>query len=174
MLAQFLPLSNNMRNSVFDADHLKDYALFGTLAGIFFAMTVWFFLYNADYTQTWIMFIGSAFFMFVIMLFVIKLHSQDYSEEGAKSIVYAGHLSMISGIIVSVILCLYLTDSYKGQVLARQHISLRVFNVNSLDFFRLFLPGIFVAFLAGSFISLMMGYASKWIQPKRTVAEDLY
>lgn len=163
-----------MTHSLFDSDHLKHYTFYGTLAAIFFSITGWFFLYDAAYTQTWLIYVGSALFMFVIMLFAVKLYNLDEGKGNSKNIVYAGHLTVVVGVVVSIIFCLFLTHNYTGNLLSAQHAALPASQKDQGEVFQLFLPGLLVNFLAGSFVSFMIGYASKWNRHESKVAGDLY
>lgn len=163
-----------MKKFLFDVDHLKDYTFYGLLSGIFFSISVWFFLYNADYKQTWIMYGGSAFFTFIVMLYLIKASQNKDENLTSKMMIFAGHLMVVAGIIMSVFFCLILIHDYKSEYLAAQNILMPSTHGNTTNLLTLFLPALLVNLLSGSFISLMSGYLIKWNHPKSKVAGDLY
>ncbi len=119
------------------------------------------------------MYIGSAFFMFIVMLYLIKVSQTKDENASSKTMIFAGHMTVVAGIIMSVFFCLILNHNYNSEFLAAQHLTMPSSHLNAGDLFRLFLPGIFVNFLGGSFISLMAGYAIKWNHSKNKVVQDL-
>jgi hypothetical protein len=150
----------NMKKSLFDSRHLMDYTFYGILSGIFYSITVWLYLYDPEFRQLWMMYVGSGFFMFVIMLYMFKLVGEQNENPGFK-IVPAGHIAIISGIIVSVGICLFLCFVYKPELFSSSEFVTGA-HKPAASLFHVFGPAILMNFLGGSFITLVIGYATKW------------
>jgi len=150
-----------MRTSLFDRQHLMDYTLYGILSGIFYSITVWLYLYDPEFRHLWMMYVGNGFFMFIIMLYMFNLvRGQDENRPGFK-IISAGHLAVISGIIVSAAICLFLCFVYKPEVFSSID-DVTGGHKPGASLLHVFGPAILMNFLAGSFITLVIGYATKW------------
>lgn len=136
-----------------------DYTFYGILAGIFYSITVWLYLYDQEFRQPQLMYIGAGFFAFVMILYVVKLVGKESSKKNVKEIIFAGHFAVISGIIVSVIACSFLCFVYRPEAF---HISPASSHQSAANLFDVFVPAILMNFLAGSFISFLIAYAMKW------------
>ncbi len=148
-----------MKKSFFDRRHLMDYTLYGILSGIFFSITAWFYLYDPEFRQEWILYMGSGFFMFIILLYMIKL-IREPKHTNSTDIIIAGHFAVIAGIFFSIGICLFLSSAYEPEVFSMSSNSVQN---PPADLFSIFLPDILVNFLAGSFICFLIGYAAKWL-----------
>jgi uncharacterized membrane protein len=148
-----------MKKSLLDHQHLMDYTFYGILAGIFYSITVWLYVYDQEFREARLMYIGAGFFAFIMILYLAKLVGEDNSKKNAKEIVYAGHLAVLSGIIVSVTVCSFLCFIYKPEAF---HVSLSSSHQSAASLFDVFVPAILMNLLAGSFISFLIAYAMKW------------
>lgn len=88
---------------------------------------------------------------------MVKLAQEQ--NNNSKEMVFAGHLSAISGILVSVGICLFLCFVYKPEIFLSPAISS---HLPAASLFHVFLPAILVNFFAGSFISILIGSIMKW------------
>ena len=133
-----------------------DYSFYGALSGVFFSIFAWFYLYDPEFRQLWMMYIGSGFFMFIIMLYMLKLARQD--NKNSRLITIAGHFAVIVGIIVSVGICYFLCFIYKPEVFSTSAIS---GGKPGDSLLHVFVPAILVNFFAGSFVCLLSGLLIK-------------
>src|SRR4030095_3580051 len=101
-----------MTNILFNKKHLKEYAVYGSVAGISHMLTVWYFLYESNYQKAPILFIGSIIFMFVIMIYALKLTKRKPDDYSTWGMIIAGQMAVAVGIVVSVIGSLILCYFY--------------------------------------------------------------
>jgi hypothetical protein len=101
-----------MKNSLYDRRHWKEYLVYGLIAGILYIIPSWIFLSIADYNYTYLVFLGSIIFMFVIMHYVYKLSRRRTEYKSAWMMIIAAHFAILVGVIVSVILTLVLCFVY--------------------------------------------------------------
>lgn len=148
-----------MTNILFNTKHLKEYAAYGTIAGLFHILTVWYFLHESNHRTAPILFIGSIFFMFVIMVYAVKLTKQRPDLESTWGMLISGQMAVFVGIAVSVICsfilcCFYIPDFISDG------------NKNAGTIKLIFLTATFENYAAGAFISAMIAYALKPDQTK--------
>ncbi|MEO6730944.1 MAG: hypothetical protein ABIN01_06985 [Ferruginibacter sp.] len=93
-----------MAKPVFDKRHVKEYLLFGSSAAVTYMIPVIFFLYNNSYEHLYYLFIGCALFMAVIFYYVYRLLYARYDKKRAVSMLIAGHLATLTGILIASIL----------------------------------------------------------------------
>ena len=92
-----------MKNPLFDRQHIKEYLLYGTLAAILYMIPVVTFLYNQSYENLYYLYIGCILFMGVIFYYVYGLRSKRYTGKRAGSMLIAGEIATISGVIIACI-----------------------------------------------------------------------
>jgi hypothetical protein len=153
--------STIMKKSLFNRQHLMDYTLYGVLSGIFYSITVWLYLYDPEFRHLWMMYVGNGFFMFIIMLYMFKLVNEHDDHKHGFKLISAGHVAVIAGIIVSVGICSFLCFVYKPEVFSSSEF-VSVPHKPAASLLHVFGPAILMNFLAGSFITLIIGYATKW------------
>jgi hypothetical protein len=154
-----------MANILFNKKHLGEYASYGGIAGLLYAFSVWYFLFRSDYRTSPVLFIGSAFFMFVIMIYAFRLIRRKSENYSTWMMIIAGQMAVAVGIIVSVIVsfalcCFYIpgfVNSSGTELLLRKAI-----NTNDPGRLELiFMMAIIANYCAGAFISAMVAYALK-------------
>ena len=157
-----------MTDILFNKKHLKEYAVYGSIAGIFHALTVWYFLHESNYHTATILFIGSIFFMFVIMVYSVKLTKRRSDYESTWGMLISGQMAVVVGVVVSVIcsiiLCyFYIHGFIKGggtdEFLRNAPSGLNVKNTGTTEL--IFITATFENYGAGAFISAMIAYALK-------------
>ena len=157
-----------MANILLNLNHLKEYVKYGTIAGLFHLLMVWYFLYRSNYNTSVVLFIGSVFFMFVIMIYALKLTKRRPDQYSTWLMIIMGQVTVVIGIVVSVIgsiilCCFYVPEFVNGagsdNFLLNAPGSVNVKNSGTLEF--IFLTAIFVNYMAGAFISAMIAYAVK-------------
>ena len=158
-----------MANILFNSKHLTEYAAYGSIAGLFHFLTVWYFLHRSNYhTSPVLFFIGSIFFMFVIMIYALKLTKRRPDYYSTWGMIIAGQMAVGVGIVVSVIssfmLCYFYLPGFMNNSIADDFLGNfpRVLNVNNSETLELiFITAIIENYLAGAFISAMIAYAVK-------------
>ena len=157
-----------MTDVLFDKKHLKEYSVYGSIAGLLYTLAVWYFLYKSNYQTSTILFIGSIFFMFVIMIYALKLTKRRPDYYSTWGMIIAGQMAVGVGIVVSVIssfmLCYFYLPGFMNNSIADDFLGNfpRVLNVNNSETLELiFITAIIENYLAGAFISAMIAYAVK-------------
>src|SRR5262245_46344739 len=101
-----------MLNSLYDKRHIKEYLLYGFIAGLVYIIPAWIFFIISDYNATYILFSGSMLFMFVILFYAWKLANRRTEYKSTWMMIIAAHLAIFVGLIVSVLLTLVLCFVY--------------------------------------------------------------
>lgn len=157
-----------MTNILFNKKHLKEYALYGSIAGIFHIGSVWYFLSKSAYYPAPILFFGSILFMFVIMVYAVKLTKRRSDNKSTWGMIISGQITVAFGIVISVICSFILCSFYipgfingAGAVGIFRSAASRL-NVNHTGTIELiFITATFENYGAGAFISAMIAYALK-------------
>jgi ABC-type Fe3+-siderophore transport system permease subunit len=165
-----------MKNSLYNRKHLREYLLYGFWASIAYIVPVWVFFFFLDYNQTFIIFLGSILFMFVIMLYVIKLSKRRPEYKSSWMMIIASHCAVLAGIALSVlfttILCfIYIPGFLSGRspnVLADAPAGLNNQNWSLLTV--LYFCATVENFGAGGFIAVLGPYVFKKNQTKDKTA----
>jgi hypothetical protein len=131
---------------LFDKKHLKEYAAYGAVAGICHGLTVWYFLQQSGNGSAAMLFIGSIFFMFVIMFYAIRLAKLLPDNKRTWGMLISGQIVVLTGMIISVTCSIILCSIYKP---VSGYLSL------------IFVTATFENYGAGAFISSMVAYALK-------------
>lgn len=157
-----------MNNPAFNRQHAKDYFLYGSVAALLFVLPVWYFLMRADYAQSWVVYSGCILFMFVIMLYAMRLIHRRQDHTSAVTMLLAGHLCVLTGILLSVlfsgILCfLYIPGFLSGHSADGflTHAPEGLNRNNTGTVFQVFFPAVLGNLGAGSFMSVIISYVLK-------------
>jgi len=157
-----------MSNILFNKKHFTEYATYGGVAGLFHVLAVWYFLYRSNYQTPLVLFIGSFFFMFVIMIYALKLTKRRPDDKSTWGMIIAGQMAVAVGIVVSVIgsflLCCFYIPGFvntegTNDFLRDTSGGLNANNSGTVQL--IFTIGIIENYLAGAFISAMIAYAVK-------------
>ena len=161
-----------MKDPVFDSRHLKEYALFGGIAAVLYIIPVWYFLQTATYQASGIIYIGTILFMFVILIYSIKLSRRRSDYKSVWRMIVAGHMAVLVGILISVILSILLCFVYipgfmsgnsGDSFLKNSPTEYNIDNEGTIQI--IFLTATVANFGAGAFIALLCSYV---IKPNQT------
>lgn len=163
-----------MKNPILDREHLKDYLTYGSISAVAFIIPVIFILSYHKYENLYLLFLGSFLFMVVIFYHNLKLSRRPYDEQRSVSMLIAAHLTVITGIIISVILVIILffiffphpfTTVPQAQVL--KDVPRSFHEDEPIKLLGMLLVETIVGNIAtGSFISIMTSYTAKLNQTK--------
>ncbi len=92
-----------MKNPLFDRRHFKEYIGYGAIATIVYVTMLMIFLLNSKYENLYLVYIGNFLFIAVIGYYTLTLVKRQYEGKRAVSMLVAGHLALIAGIILSII-----------------------------------------------------------------------
>jgi hypothetical protein len=154
-----------MQDPVFDRMHLREYAIYGGIAGLLYVIPVWYFLHTATYQASGILYIGCILFMFVILIYSIRLTRRRSDYQSAWRMIVAGHLAVLVGILISVVLSIILCFVYiPGFVNGNKApTESSIDNTGAIQI--IFLTATVANFGVGAFISLLCSYV---IKPNQT------
>lgn len=93
-----------MKNPLFDKRHIREYITYGIIATVLYIASVVFFLAHDKYENLYIPYIGNFLFITVIGCYTASLIKRQYEGKRSVSMLIAGHLALIAGIISSIIL----------------------------------------------------------------------
>lgn len=162
-----------MANILFDRRHLREYILWGLLAGLAYSVPVLVYLSVATYYYSATLFIGCILFMFVILLYAIKLTRRRPEYKSTWMMIIAGHMVVLTGIIISVlcsiILCFiyipgFMSGGSDGSYLRGAPDAMNKNNTGTLMLIAI--TSILVNFGVGGVMSIIVSYAVKPNQTK--------
>jgi heme/copper-type cytochrome/quinol oxidase subunit 2 len=163
-----------MSSIVFDRRHLKEYLLFGSAAATLYTVAVVLFLYHNSYQHLYYLFMGCLFFMVAIFFYEYKLLYTRYDQKRAVSMLLAGHLTTLTGILVAVVfavIAMLFFNPHLFSTVPEQQL-LPGAAAQDLTTKPVYLLGMILAtatignFATGSFISIIVSYAGKRDQTK--------
>src|SRR5215467_13282049 len=100
------------KNSLYNKKHISEYLWYGLFSAIAYIIPVWIFFLSKNYSQTAMVFLGSILFMFVTILYTLKLSRRRPEYQSAWMMIIAAHFSVLAGIVFSVLLTTLLCFIY--------------------------------------------------------------
>lgn len=162
-----------MATLLFDRRHRREYAIWGTIAGLAYAIPVLIYLALASYYYSATLFIGSILFMFVVLAYSMKLTRRRPEYKSTWSMIIAGHMVVLVGIIVAVlvsfILCFafipgFMSGDSDDTFMQRSPTAMNIDNTSTLMLIAM--TATLVNFGVGGFINIVVSYAVKLNQTK--------
>ncbi len=147
---------------------------YGLIGAILFCIPTFFFIYSADYNQSWLLYIGAFLFMIVAWYQTIEDSSKRRNSESTISLVFASHVTTIAGIFIACIICFlllvilvpgYLSFGTAGKVLKDAPGNNLAAHTRGLSGHVFFAATIF-NFSVGSFAGIVLPFYMKWNQTK--------
>jgi hypothetical protein len=128
-----------------------------------------FFIQDSTFSQTWLLYLGDAFFLCSMIVVMLILSKNAHHEAGTGALLIAGHAITIFSIILICLIAFIMLLVYVPDLLiaGNTHKALKQTPANIvLDkthglMFILFMNGVFGTGTAGSFASIMMSYTMK-------------
>ena len=159
-----------MRSPLFNRRHIVNYLLYGGCAAIGYALMAAIFITHNQFHYAWWLYVGNTFFMLFIFLYSWKLTTMKQDNLSAMTMLMAGHMATVTGIILAVIFCFGLMAMLVPQVfqrvpdangaLANAPAATGPDRVHGMVFI-IFINVTIANFCIGSFISLISSYAIK-------------
>jgi hypothetical protein len=169
-----------MINKIYNRRHLSEYLTYGLIAAISYSIPVGVYLFLADYTYSEIPFLGSVLFMFVILIYCIKLAKRRPEYKSVWMMIVEAQFAILIGIVLSVlismILCFifipaFMSGHSPGTFL--KHAPVARNESNSGVLLTIFLTATIANFGAAGFMAVMAPYVFKYDQTKdKTVLLD--
>lgn len=160
-------------NELFNRFHLREYVIWGLIAGLAYSIPVLVYLAVASYYYTATLFIGCILFMFVVLIYSMKLTRRRPEYKSTWSMIIAGHMVVLIGIITSVlvsfILCFIFIPGFMSGDSADDFVrrAPEAFNIDNASTLMLIaMTATLVNFGVGGFINIVVSYAVKLNQTK--------
>lgn len=162
-----------MANQLFDRRHLREYSLWGIIAGLAYSIPVLIYLAVANYYYTATLFIGCILFMFVVLSYTLKLTRRRPEYKSTWSMIIAGHMVVLIGIITSILasllLCFifipgFMSGNSDDGFIRRAPEAINVNNSSTLMLIAM--TATLVNFGVGGVINIVVAYAVKHNQTK--------
>ncbi|MBC7628376.1 hypothetical protein [Ferruginibacter sp.] len=80
----------------------------GAIASLLFCICAFIFIKLADYTASWILYVGSLLFFFTIAITTVKASKIRGGDESTGGLVFASLVTTIVGVLLSVLFCFLL------------------------------------------------------------------
>jgi multisubunit Na+/H+ antiporter MnhC subunit len=150
------------------------YIKYSVLAALLFCITVFIFLRDSTFTGTWWLYVGNALFGVAIALFVLWFNKTKREDASTSSLVVAGHITTVIGIIISCIvsyllLIMFVPGLFQGGEadVAAEGAPATV-DTGKTDglVFMIFMNAIVGNVAVGSFVALLLPYSAKRNQTK--------
>lgn len=158
-----------MINPLLNKQHLRQYLFYGSAAAIVYIVPYIIFLSRNEYEDFYMLFIGSGLFMLSIFIYTLKLIRQPYDKRRTLSMIFAGHLATMTGVLIAAILVVILfrfffphlfSTTPPGKVVEDLPAAMRSNKPAGVLFPILFITTL-GNFGVGSFISIVAAYAGK-------------
>jgi heme/copper-type cytochrome/quinol oxidase subunit 2 len=154
--------------------NLLKYLWYSVISAVLFSITVVIFLSSGDYTSTWWLFVGNGLFMLGVLYFMWSYNKTKREDASASSLVIAGHLTTILGIVISSIIAAILLIFYVPGIFSGGETAVTVegapatIDTGKTDglVFMVFMCAIVGNVSSGSFASIIFAYTAKRDQTK--------
>ena len=168
-----------MKNPIFDRRHITEYLTYGFIAALLYMIPVIFLLRSRNYENFYYLYIGTGLFMCVIFYYAFRLLYRPYDKKRAVTMLVAGNLATIAGIIISLIFVVIATWIFYPNLFSAPASSEVLLNAppqNEPNLPSGFLVMIMMATIVANFgvgtaISVVTAYAGKRNQTKDQPAE---
>jgi amino acid transporter len=145
-----------------------------SIAAVAFCIPVFFYINMANYTETWLLYLGSFLFLVVMWFDTTYENKRRGENESMVTMVFATNVTTIVGIIFSCIICFImlsvLVPNYLGagnaeKVMVREPASSIDDKTNGLSF-KVFMAATVINFCAGAFVGIILPFTAKRNQTK--------
>jgi formate/nitrite transporter FocA (FNT family) len=93
---------------MFKQHHILSYAKYSLLAAIAYSVMASVYIHQQTFSQSWLLYIGNALFALAIAFFLVFDNRRRNINVGTTTMITAGHLATIMGVILSAIITLAL------------------------------------------------------------------
>jgi hypothetical protein len=146
----------------------------GAIAALLYCITAFIYIQQADYTQSWILFLGAGLFFFTMAIHTVKESRKRGGNESTVALVFESHVTTIVGIILSSVICFillsilvpgYLEPGITDKVLANEPRDSIADKTNGLSF-NVFIGATVLCFSGGSIAGITIPFYAKRNQTK--------
>jgi hypothetical protein len=149
--------------------NIRSTLTYGLIGAVAFCIPIFFYIQSANYEDSWLLYLGSFFFMIVASIYTMQDSKKRRNNESTIALVFSSHLTTITGIILSCIICLlmliifvpgYLGDGPADKVLTQEPANTIKDKTNGLSV-KIFLTATVINFAAASFCGIVLPFIMK-------------
>jgi len=148
---------------------LLAYFKYSIIPAIIASIPIVFFIKDSRYSQTWLLYVGDAIFLFSMIVVILLLSKKAHHNAATGSLLIAGHAITVFGIILICVITFILLLLFVPGLLhtgdtdkaLKQTPTNMVYDKTHGMMFILFVNAIIGTFAAGSFASVIMSYGTK-------------
>lgn len=93
---------------MFRAFNLARNLTFGAIAAILFCIPVFFYIRQASYKESWLLYVGTMLFFAVIVLYNLRFNQLRNNNANTVTHSFASHITTAIGVIISCLICFIL------------------------------------------------------------------
>lgn len=147
---------------------LKITATFAVLGAVAFCIPVYFFIREATFTKTWLLYLGVFLFLIVTIIHTFRDSRRRGSSERTFTLVFDSHIITICAIVLSCLLCFlmlvvfvpgYLSSGPAEKVLTDTNPTNIADKTNGLSL-KIFMAAVIGNFSVGSFTGILLPFYS--------------
>ncbi|WP_207492534.1 hypothetical protein [Aridibaculum aurantiacum] len=166
---------------MFQKIKLSTVLLFSLLCAVGFAIPMTYFIYSANYQDTWWLFVGNFLFMIGIIIYMLLFTSRKNENPNTNLLLTAGHIVTVGGVILSciiafIVLMMFPTGIVSAgpaeQVMENTPAHADDGKTDGLVLF-VYLTAIIGNVSAGSAVAIFMAYTTKKNQTKEKVISQV-
>ena len=145
-----------------------------TIAALLFCIPAFIYIKRADFTTSWVLFMGSILFLFAMAFFTFRENKKRGGNESTVTLVFAAHVTTIIGVLIACAVCFlllvllvpgYLQPAPAQKLLVNEPASVVMDKTNGLSF-NLFLAATVLNFAGGSIAGITVPFYAKRNQTK--------
>jgi multisubunit Na+/H+ antiporter MnhC subunit len=162
-----------MHINMFKKLDIKATLIAGGLAALLFCIPAFIYLRNAYYPDTWLLYLGSFFFLVVIWLHTMRENKKRGFNESTVAMIFNSHMATITGVLISAVVCFLLLivmvpgffSRTPDKELTGEPANMITGATDGLAF-QVFLAAIVINFTVGSFAGIVLPFYEKRNQTK--------
>src|SRR5687767_9475817 len=81
---------------------------YGSLAAFLACIPVFFYIRDASYRESWLLYVGSFFFAMAISIHVLRANKKRGGNESTVFMVFESHVTVVIGVFIACLLCFLL------------------------------------------------------------------
>ena len=147
---------------------IKSYLVYSLVAALLYSILAYLFIRNQTFNSSWMLYIGNALFGCCIAVFIILFNKKRKENASIETMIVAGHIVTIMGIIIACLisLLLFLLMSEVSHPLQQTDVLNNAppqmeSGKRNQFLLSLFLNAVIGNVSVGAFLSLIISYASK-------------
>jgi len=152
----------------------KDTFKWAFFGAVLFCIPAFIYIVKADYTASWILFLGAILFLFANAFHNVIESKKKGGEESMAALVFEAHVTTIAGIILACFICFlllvilvpgYLKAAPAQKLLINEPVTTVMDKTNGLSF-NLFVAAAVLNFAGGSIVGITVPFYAKRYKAK--------